>query len=124
MHTNDTSQAVSRILDSFPAGNQPQIRQQLSLALLAVIAQQLVPGLGNAGRYPAVEILMASSGVRSLIRKGEDHQLYSTVSTGRSEGMISMEQSLAEMVRSGRISRETAIAHCFRPEALERYMQG
>lgn len=124
LHTNDTSQAVSRILDSFPAGNQPQIRQQLSLALLAVVAQQLVPSTGSGGRYPAVEILMASSGVRSLIRKGEDHQLYSAVSTGRSEGMISMEQSLAEMVRSGRISRETAIAHCFRPEDLLRYMQG
>jgi twitching motility protein PilT len=124
LHTNDTSQAVSRILDSFPSGNQPQIRQQLSLALLAVVAQQLVPSTGSGGRYPAVEILMASSGVRSLIRKAEDHQLYSAISTGRSEGMISMEQSLAEMVRSGRISRETAIAHCFRPEDLLRYMQG
>jgi len=123
MHTNDTSQAVSRILDSFPAGNQPQIRQQLSLALLAVVAQQLVPGSGGAARYPAVEILMASSGVRSLIRKGEDHQIYSALSTGRSEGMMTMEQSLAEMVRAGKISRDTAQAHCFRPEDLRRYLQ-
>jgi twitching motility protein PilT len=122
MHTNDTSQAVSRILDSFPAGNQPQIRQQLSLALLAVVAQQLVPAIGGGARYPAVEILMASSGVRSLIRKGEDHQIYSALSTGRSEGMMTMEQSLAEMVRAGKISRETAQAHCFRPEDLHRYM--
>src|SRR5580658_6112995 len=60
LHTNDASQAVSRILDSFPLGNQPQIRQQLSLALLAVVAQQLVPSTGNGGRYPVVEILMAS----------------------------------------------------------------
>src|SRR5580698_9611684 len=74
LHTNDTSQAVSRILDSFPSANQPQTRQQLSLALLAIVAQQLVPGINNM-RYPAVEILMASSGVRSLIRKGEDHQI-------------------------------------------------
>ena len=66
----------------------------------------------------------ATSGVRSLIRKGEDHQLYSAVSTGRNDGMISMEQSLAEMVRSGRINRETAMAHCFRPEDLLRYMHG
>jgi twitching motility protein PilT len=123
LHTNDTSQAVSRILDSFPTANQPQIRQQLSLALLAVVAQQLVPAADKATvRYPAVEILMASSGVRSLIRKGEDHQIYSAISTGRGEGMISMEQSLAELVRSGRISRETAIAHCFHPEELRRYM--
>jgi twitching motility protein PilT len=123
LHTNDTSQAVSRILDSFPAANQAQIRQQFSLALLAVVAQQLIPSGDKAARYPAVEVLMASSGVRSLIRKGEDHQLYSAVSTGRSEGMITMEQSLAEMVRIGRISREMAAARCFRPEELRRYLQ-
>jgi twitching motility protein PilT len=123
LHTNDTSQAVSRILDSFPSGHQSQMRQQLSLALLAVVAQQLVPSTGDGRRFPAVEILMASSGVRSLIRKGEDHQLYSAVSTGRSEGMISMEQSLAEMVHNGRISRETAMAHCFRVEDLLRYLR-
>ena len=122
LHTNDTSQAVSRILDSFPAGNQQQIRQQLSLALLAVVAQQLVPSKTGDGRYPAVEILIASSGVRSLIRKGEDHQLYSAISTGKNEGMASMEQSLAEMVQTGRISREAATAHCFRPDDLLRYL--
>jgi len=123
LHTNDTSQAVSRILDSFPAGNQTQIRQQLSLSLLAIVAQQLVPAADGAGRYPAVEILVATSGVRSLIRKGDDHQLYTAIATGRSAGMITMEQSLAEMVRSGRITRETAAAHCFRPEDLKRYLQ-
>jgi len=123
LHTNDTSQAVSRILDTFPAGNQPQIRQQLSLALLAIVAQQLVPGIGNTGRFPAVEILMATSGVRSLVRKGDDHQIYSAISTGRTEGMMTMEQSLAEMVRLGTITRDTALAHCFRPEDLRRYLQ-
>jgi twitching motility protein PilT len=124
LHTNDSSQAVSRILDSFPRSNQPQIRQQLSLALLAIVAQQLVPVAASGGRYPVVEILRASSGVRSLIRKGEDHQLYSALSTGRNDGMISMEQSLAEMLRSGRISRDSAFAHCFRPDELARYLQG
>jgi len=123
LHTNDTSQAVSRILDSFPSGNQAQIRQQLSLALLAVVAQQLVPSAADSRRYPAAEILMASSGVRSLIRKGEDHQLYSAVATGRSDGMITMEQSLAEMVRNGRISREIAMAHCFRADDLLQYLR-
>jgi twitching motility protein PilT len=122
LHTNDTSQAVSRILDSFPV-NQSQIRQQLSLALLAVVAQQLLPSANDTGRFPAVEILMASAGVRNLIRKGEDHQIYSAISTGRSEGMITMEQSLAELVRNGRIRRETAMAHCFRPTDLQRYLQ-
>ncbi len=122
LHTNDTSQAVSRILDSFPSSNQQQIRQQLSLALLGVVAQQLVPSSGGA-RYPAVEILMATTGVRNLIRKGEDHQLYTALSTGRAEGMITMEQSLADLTRSGRITRETALAHGFRSEALSRYLE-
>ncbi len=123
LHTNDTSQAVSRVLDSFPLGNQPQIRQQLSLALLAIVAQQLIPGADGVRRYPAVEIMVASSGVRGLIRKGDDHQLYSAIATGRTSGMITMEQSLADMVRSGRITRETAFAHCFRSEDLKRYLQ-
>ncbi len=123
LHTNDSSQAVSRILDAFPAGNQPQIRQQLSLALLAIVAQQLVPGIDGATRYPAVEIMVATSGVRSLIRKGDDHQLYSAIATGREAGMTTMEQSLAQMVRTGRIAKDTAFAHCFRVEDLKRYLQ-
>src|SRR5436305_4331465 len=113
LHTNDASQAVSRILDSFPSGHQPQMRQQFSLALLAVVAQQLVPAADGINRYPALEIMMATDAVRNLIRKGDDHQLRSQLSVGRAEGMITMEQSLAELVRSGRISRETAFAHCF-----------
>jgi twitching motility protein PilT len=122
LHTNDTSQAVSRILDSFPAANQRQVRQQLSLALLAIVAQQLVPGVDKVKRYPAVEIMIANHAVRNLIRRGEDHQIYSAIATGKAEGMISMEQSLAEMVRSGRITRDTALAHCFRLEDLNGYL--
>jgi len=123
LHTNDASQAVSRILDSFPQGNQPQIRQQLSLSLLAIVAQQLVPTRDGRGRCPAVEILTASHAVRNMIRKGEDHQIYTAISTGRAEGMVTMEQSLAELVKSDRITRETALAHCFRPDELPRYLK-
>jgi twitching motility protein PilT len=122
LHTNDAVQAVNRILDSFAAGQQPQIRQQLSLALRAVVAQQLVPGADNLSRYPALEIMMATDAVRNLIRRGEDHQLRSQISIGRAEGMMTMEQSLAELVRAGRITRETAMAHCFRPEDLRQYL--
>jgi len=123
LHTNDATQAVHRILDSFEAAQQPQIRQQLSLALRAVIAQQLVPGANGVSRYPALEIMMATDAVRNLIRKGEDHQLRSQISIGRAEGMMTMEQSLAELVRTGPISRDTAYAHCFRPEDLRRYLE-
>ncbi|HWZ50134.1 MAG TPA: PilT/PilU family type 4a pilus ATPase [Granulicella sp.] len=124
LHTNDAAQTVSRILDSFPAGNQPQIRQQLSLALLAVISQQLVPAADKTSRYPAVELMMATSGIRNLIRTGQDHQIRSHISTGRAEGMMTMEQSLAELVRTGLILRETAFAHCFNAEELRQYLDG
>jgi twitching motility protein PilT len=122
LHTNDTIQSVSRILDMFPAGNQPQMRQQVSLALLAVIAQQLVPGVDGVTRWPAAEIMIATDAVRALIRKGDDHQLRSSLSVGRADGMVTMEQSLVELVRTGRIDRETAYAHCYRTDDLQRYL--
>ena len=122
LHTNDAIQSMSRILDSFPAGNQPQIRQQLSLTMAAVVAQQLVPGVDGVNRWPAVEIMIATDAVRALIRKGDDHQLRSQISVGRAEGMTTMEQSLADLVRVGRITRETAYAHGYRTDDLQRYL--
>ena len=122
LHTNDAIQAVSRILDSFPTANQPQIRQQFSLALAAIIAQQLVPGVDGQSRWPATEIMIATDAVRSLVRKGDDHQLRSQISVGRNDGMMTMEQSLADLVRSGRITRDTALAHGFRTDDLQRYL--
>ncbi|MGA1997378.1 MAG: PilT/PilU family type 4a pilus ATPase [Bryobacteraceae bacterium] len=122
LHTNDAVQAVSRILDSFPSANQPQVRQQISLALAAVVAQQLIPGADGVARWPATEIMTATDAVRALIRKGDDHQLRSQISTSKAEGMMTMEQSLADLVRAGRVSPETAQAHCFRTEDLRRYL--
>jgi twitching motility protein PilT len=123
LHTNDAAQTMSRILDSFSANNQAQIRQQLSLALLAVIAQQLVPGVGPVGLYPAVEVMVATVGIRNLIRTGQDHQIRSQIATGRAEGMMTMDQSLAELVRARKITRETALAHCYFPEELRLQME-
>lgn len=123
LHTNDTSQAVLRVVDSVPTSLQRQVRQQLSLALLAVIAQQLLPATEGNKRYPAVEILIGTPAVRNLIRKGEDHQIYSSISTGRSDGMITMEQSLAEMIRAKKITAEAAFAHCSKPDELRRFLE-
>ncbi len=122
LHTNDAAQTISRILDTFPSGYQSQIRQQLSLALLAVVSQQLLPAANGAGRYPAVEILLATAAIRNLIRRGDDHQLRANIETGRAEGMLTMEQSIADLVRAGRVSRETAYAHCNHPEDLRRHL--
>ena len=122
LHTNDAAQAVSRILDIFSSEFQSQIRRQLSLALLAIIHQRLLPAINGIDRYPAVEILMATSGIRNLIRRGDDHQLRANIETGRSEGMQTMEQSLAELVRNKRISRDTAFGHSSHPEDLRRHL--
>ncbi len=119
LHTNDAAQTMSRILDSFPVSNQSQIRQQLSLALLAVIAQQLVPASDGVGRYPAVEIMIGTTAIRNLIRTGNDHQIRSQIQTGIADGMTTMDQSLAELVRARRISKETALAHCHHPDELK-----
>ncbi len=121
LHTNDTIQAIGRIVDAFPAAQQNQIRQQLSLALLAIVAQQLVPG-ANGSRLPAVEILVANTAVSHIIRKGEDHMLRSQLSLGHSDGMSMMEESLAKLVNKGLITAETAAAHCFRDDEFRRYM--
>jgi twitching motility protein PilT len=122
LHTNDAAQTMSRLVDSFPANNQAQIRQQLSLALLAVIAQQLVPALDQVGVYPAVEIMVATLAVKNLIRNGQDHLIRSQISTGKAEGMMTMDQSLAELVQVRRISRDSALAHCYHPDELRSYL--
>ncbi len=124
LHTNDAAQTVLRILDIFPSHFQSQIRQQLSLALLAVISQRLIPASHGNGRLPALEIMLASSGIRSLIRQGHDHQLRAHIETGRNEGMQTMEQSLAELVRSDRVTRETAFDHSHYPDELRRQLAG
>jgi twitching motility protein PilT len=124
LHTNDAAQTVLRILDIFPSGYQSQIRQQLSMALLAVISQRLIPAANGIGRHPAVEIMLATSAVRNLIRKGNDHQLRAHIETSRLDGMMTMEQSLAELVRADRISRDTAFDHSHHPDDLRRYLGG
>ena len=69
--------------------------------------------MDDVHRYPAVEILMATGGIRNLIRTGQDHQIRGLISTGRVEGMMTMEQSLADLVATGRITREDALSHCY-----------
>jgi twitching motility protein PilT len=124
LHTNDAPQTVLRILDIFPSHFQSQMRQQLSMALLAVISQRLVPAAHGNGRLPALEIMLATSGIRNLIRQGHDHQLRAHIETGRNEGLQTMEQSLAEMVRGDRITRETAFDHSHHPDELRRQLGG
>ncbi len=124
LHTNDTIQSIDRIIDVFPAHQQNQIRQQIAMALTGVVAQSLVPAADEALRVPAVEILVATDAVRNLIRTGKTHQIYSMLTTGRAQGMQTMEESLVSWVRQGRISAREAMAHANRPEEFQALLGG
>ena len=107
IHTNSASQTVQRIIDMFPPNHQRQIVSQLADSLSGVISQRLIPGL-RGGLVPAVEVLVATAGVRNIIRDGKFEQLNLAISTGLDSGMISLNRSLAELVRSQQISVENA----------------
>jgi twitching motility protein PilT len=117
LHTNDTVQSVDRIVDSFPAGQQGQIRVQLAMALTAIVSQNLVPRKDGKGRVVAREILVANDAVRSVIQRGLTHQLYSIVELGSQDGMVLMDRYLEGLYTKGFISKET-FSNCLRDKDL------
>ena len=100
LHTRNAPQTIDRVVDVFPPHQQEQIRVQLSNTLEAVVAQQLLPRIGG-GRCAAIEIMIATSAIRNLIREGKTYQIYSALETGAQFGMQTMDKVLAEMHRSG-----------------------
>jgi twitching motility protein PilT len=119
LHTADAAQAIHRIVDVFPAAQQGQIRQQLALALAAVVSQQLIPTADRRGRVPAVELLLANPAVRQHIRKDRVENLGTEITLGKRAGMIALEESLARLVRAGTITLEEAQLRAPRIEELE-----
>jgi twitching motility protein PilT len=119
LHTNSAAQSIDRIVDSFPDHERAQVRIQLAATLKGIISQRLIPRI-TGGRVPAVEILLGSSAVASNIRDGKTHLIDSTIQTSKDVGMITLEDSLASLVRSGQISLESAKGYANQPEALER----
>jgi twitching motility protein PilT len=122
LHTHSTYQTVNRIIDVFPAAQQNQIRQQLSVSLLGIVTQQLIPMKNEKKRVPAVEVLFATPALRNLIRKGETPQIYSHIMAGLKDGMRTMEYSLAELVRSGKIDVEEARTRAHLKEEFEKML--
>jgi twitching motility protein PilT len=113
---------VDRIVDVFPPAQQHQVRVQLSVALQGIVTQQLLPTADGRGRCAATEILVPTPAVRNLIREGKTHQIYSTLQTGGSHGMQTMDASLAELVGQNKITRELAEGRSSTPEELRRLM--
>ena len=127
LHTSSASQTVDRIVDVFPPEQQPQIRIQLSNGLVAVFSQTLIPRVNPqgqvTGRVMAMEMLVNTPAIANLIREGKTAQIYSAIQTGGRLGMVTLENSLAELVKKKTIRPEDALSKSSRVEDLEKLIQ-
>ena len=119
LHTKGTVNTIDRIVDTFPSGQQEQVRVQLSMVLHTVVSQQLLPGT-QGELVPAFEIMHMNSAIRSLIRDSKTHQIDNAIAAGAGEGMVTMDQSILALCRAGRITPETALSFADNPEQLRR----
>ncbi len=118
LHTNSAAQTIHRIVDSFPASQQNQVRSQLSSSLLGVVSQRLVPG-AKGGLFSACEVLMNTPAVANLVRENKIYEIPSVVETSSDIGMISLNRALAELVRQGKVSLDVAIDFSLNPKGLK-----
>jgi twitching motility protein PilT len=123
LHTSSAPQTIDRIIDVFPAHQQGQIRAQLSESIRGVVAQTLLKTANGRGRCAAVEVLVSTPAVRNLIREGKTFQLPSVIQTGFKEGMQTIEQSLSELVLSGRVTQDEAMVKAPDKEAFFKYLR-
>jgi len=119
LHTNNAAQTINRIIDSFPASQQDQIRVQLAGSMTGIFSQRLIPRI-SGGLIPAYELLISNAAVANLIREKRIHEINTVIETSSGEGMIDMNRSLAELVRRGEISVESAYLNSSNPKNLER----
>lgn len=121
LHTNNASQTIDRIIDSFPPGQQDQIRVQLAASLIGIFSQRLIPRIAG-GRVPAYELLINNNAVSNLIREKRTHEIDIVIETSFEQGMIDMNRSLMELIQQGEISMDIAYQYSFNPKALEQLM--
>ncbi len=119
LHTNSASQSVDRVIDAFPGSQQSQIKIQLAATLKGVVSQRLLPMI-NGGRIPAVEVLLGTPAVASIIREGKTHLIDSVIQTSKDKGMIGIDSSLAALVLSGNISIDVGKSYSLHPEDFAR----
>ncbi len=121
LHTNNAAQTIDRIIDSFPANQQDQIRVQLASSLAGIFSQRLVPRI-SGGLVPAYELLLNNNAVSNLIREKRTHEIQTVIETGAADGMIDMNRCLSDLVRQGEITIESAYSRSWNPKSLERLM--
>jgi len=117
LHTNSAAQTIDRIVDSFPAEQQNQIASQLAATIAGVISQRLVPRIGG-GRVPACELMFTNAAIRNLIREKKFFQIDLVIETSLQDGMITLNRSLAELVKKKEVSFETAEKYSLNPNEL------
>ena len=117
LHTVGAANTIDRIIDSFPPDQQQQIRIQISMVMQAVISQQLIPTT-DGKEIPAFEIMFLNNAIRNMIREAKIHQIDSVISTAQEEGMITMDASLIQLYKNGRISRENAVIYSSNSELM------
>lgn len=122
LHTIDSAQSVDRIVDMFPYGQQRQIRLQLSQVIEGVISQALVPRIGG-GRAAAVEVMFGTSVIRRLIREEKIYEITTNIEMGRLEGMQTLDQALADLVKNGIVSPDDALAKSINPRRLTEFLK-
>ncbi len=120
LHTPSAAQTIDRIIDSFPAHQQQQIKVQLSTVLEAVLCQTLVPRADGSGRVAAVEVMVSTSAVRNLIREGKTFQLPNAIQTGSQHGMQTLDQALSALLRANVVTPDEALARCTNPVEFKR----
>jgi twitching motility protein PilT len=120
LHTQDAPQTIDRIIDVFPPHQQQQVRVQLATTLQGVVTQQLVQTVDGKGRAAACEVLVTTPAIRSLIREGKVHQIYSAMQAGGRFGMQTMDMHLSQLVKAGKITQQIAFERCHDPEELQR----
>lgn len=121
LHSNSAAQTIDRIIDSFPADQQGQIRLQLASSLLGVLSQRLIPRV-SGGLIPAFELLVNNSAVANLIRERRTHEIDVVIETGSQEGMIDLDRYLADLVRQGEITKDDALSYAKRRNIFERLL--
>ena len=124
LHTQDAPQTIDRIIDVFPPHQQQQVRVQLATTLQGIVTQQLLQSTDGQSRSVACEVLICTPAVRNLIREGKTHQIYSIMQAGSRFGMQTMDQSLANLVKAGRVSQQLAYERCHDSEELNRLIGG
>ncbi len=122
LHTQDAAQTIDRIIDVFPAEQQDQVRTQLAGAIQGVVCQTLCKTADGKGRVVATEVLTATPAVRNLIRDGKVHQIYSAMQAGAQHGMHTLDQHLAELVRTNQITYEHGLEKCHHVEDYNRLL--